>query len=1182
MADIKVVQPQLPVQERKASEELDDEIARRYPEQVKLLLSMLRLSKWGGIATVECDDLELRERLFRYFEKQLRQMNIYLYPVEVTEEDLNLVRVLRNLTDRAGFKDLELLGRYDNIVFFVYGMEKYNEEQQEKFLLWLNLFRDATTLIRQPIVLWATSDFINKMAKEAPDFWAWKGMLFRFESTPSGVVRRVKLPPLRRYLQSIIEDPDFSVWSELYVPLRATPLTGLKATDWREAFLQAFLPKAKERGDEAKDVISLVKQKEQIVILGEPGSGKTTVLKYLTWSLAREAADRWDEDSRRKQLVIPIFVRLHQLRRTRDVEEVIWSQFQSHGVQEIKSKEELRKVLSMAPEVSDIIEDRRLRFMIMLDGLNEMPPENRPVLEEFLYRYKDHYLIITSRFYEEDLLSRYPVVVLNELSDEDIERYATAYLGEHRGQRLAEQIRQDPLLRELSRNPLALYMFTKVATEKESPLPHNKGILFQRFTENLLRRTETEWWMLFGRSKSKVAAEISREALAYLGLTMQREKAEVINRERAYWLIRETTFGMSIRASAQDIFEGLIYSGLIRLSRDRTAVGFMHHAVREYFAAAGLLKRGEPISWYLTTPEDLAHWSGTAVLLFGISSEKSLVYWDVVQDGENYNRLWLAARCLTNILFDNEEMRRLKAEVAQTPKAEGTFQLVWGMACELMGDLAEAAEHLEEALRLDSNLVFAYYELGWIYRQLGERQKAVEALKEAINLAPSFIDAHNQLGITYYEEGEYARALMCFQRALALEPYNPHHYYNIGMVHKVLGEYDRAAEAFSKALNIKPDYEDARVQLEIVQKAMATPALKVLDRVYFLQGLSLEQRLQIAERLTPVEYEAGESIIKQGEEGSTFYIIEEGEAEVYTQDVEGNKITLAILREGDYFGEIALLEDTPLRTASVVARTHVKLLSLNKADFDEVTSRFPSITEQLVQTRNERLQRDIKRALEENARYSPLSQLLASLPERAMELKTEQTLTVLIADIHSSTELAGVLGPRSMLRFLREFYLEMIKAVGRQGAVKQYTGDQVLVIFDDPKAAINSAIAMQQAFQYLADRWKQRYPEIKEMGIGIGISTGPVALDTTRFEHAIAGAPVILAARLSARGKVTGEIFMDEATYNLVKGHFPLHPVPHPLIIKGFDKPIRTYRLTLPFPKDWDEKKALSSATSLT
>jgi len=1158
VVNLKAIQPKLPVQERRESD-LEDEIAQRYPEQVKLLLSMLRLSKWGGIATVECDDLELRERLFRYFEKRLREMNIYLYRVEVTEDDLNLVRVLRNLTDRAGFKDLELLGKYDNIVFFVYGMEKYTEEQQEKFLLWLNLFRDATTLIRQPIVLWGTSDFINKMAKEAPDFWAWKGMLFRFESAPSGAVRWVKLPPLRRYLQSIIESPDFSVWSELYVPLKATPLTGLKGSSWKEAFAQAFLRKPANGGGE--DVLSLLEQSNSTLLMGEPGSGKTTVLKYLTWTLAKRASIQWDEDSRREQIVVPLFIRLHELRRIKDVEELILAQFQAYGIREIKSKDDLRRFLFQAPELADLFEGHRVRFVIMLDGINEMPTEARPILEEFIHRYQNHRLILTSRFYEEGLLSRYNALVLNELGDEDIERYTITYLGEERGRKLAEQIKQDPLLWEMSRNPLALYMFTKVASTGEEPLPRNRGVLFQRFTENLLRRTETEWWMIFGRSKSKVAVEISREALAHLGLTMQREKTEVLNKERAYWLIRETTFGMPLRASAQDILEGLIYSGLIRLSGDREAVEFMHHAVREYFAAVGLLKRGEPISWYLGTPQDLAHWSGTTVLLFGISPHKGIIYRDVIQDGKDYSRLWLTARCLTNILSNEKEMLKLKAEVAHTASEEALFQLVWGMACELIGEFAEAIEHLEEAIALDASLAYAYYELGWVYRQLGQPDKAIDPLKKAVTLAPSFIDAHNQLGVAYYEKEDYALALMSFRRAVALEPGNPHHYYNIGMVYKALRDYRKAAESFGKAVRLKPDYEDARTQLEMVRKALATPTLEVLDRVYFLRDLPLEQRLQIAERLAPVEYKAGDLVIRQGDIGTTFYIIEGGQAEVYTYNGEGQKITLAVLSEGDYFGEIALLEDIPQRTAYVKALTDLKLLRLDKTDFGEVTSRFPSITEQLVQTRNERLERDIKRALEENARLSPLSQILALPTGEEAISRVEQVLTVLIADIHSSTHLAGVLGPRLMLRFLREFYLEMIKAVGKQGTVKQYTGDQVLAIFSSADAAVKAAIAMQQAFNYMAERWQKKRPEIGELGLGIGISTGPVALDTTRFEQAIAGEPVILAARLSARGKTSGEIFVDETTYNLLKGRFPLSPISHPLVIKGFEKPVRTYRL---------------------
>jgi len=1147
-------------------ESFGDPIEKRYPEQIKLLISMVRMSRLGGIATAECDDLELRERLFRYFEKRFREMNIYLYPVEITEEDLNLVRVLRNLTDRSGFKELELMGKYENIVFFVYGLEKLSEEQQEKFLLWLNLFRDATTIIRQPIVLWATSDFVDKMAKEAPDFWTWKGMLFRFESLPTGAIKRAKLPPLKRYLQGILEDPDFSIWNELYVPLRAMPVAEAKIV------FPAFL----RRGPavESQEVISILEKGESAALLGEPGAGKTTVVKRLTWLLARKAWERYDEETRRP-LLVPVFIRLHQLRKFHRVEELVLSQFHTYGLKEIKDLEELDGLLRNDPEALELVERKKVRFLFILDGLNEMPAESKPALDQFLHRYRDHRFIITSRFYDESLAGRFPAFVLQELKEEDIDLYIITYLGEEKGRKFAQVVKSDTVLKELASNPLALYMLTRLSPLGEEPFPRNRGLLFQRFAENLLRRTESEWWTLLGRTRGKVAVEVSWEALAYLGLTMQRERAEALPRERVYWLIRETTFGMNLKASAQEVLEGLLYSGLLRLSRERDTVEFMHHAVREYFAALGLLKRGELISWYLTGPEDIAYWSGVAVCLFGLTPSKAPLYREIVQDGADYNRLWLAALCLSSILYESEELGKLETEVGRNKGDKALFQMVWGMACELAGDFIGAIEHLEEALRLNPDLYYAYYELAWIRRILGQGELAIEALKKTLEIAPTFVDAYNLLGILYYEQGDYAKAIVSFLQATSLEAGNPHHYYNLGLAYKALGEYERAAGAFKRAFSLKPDYEEARVQLELVEKALATSVLPFLKQVYFLRDVPLEKLLLLAERLKPVSFSAGEIIIRQGDIGSTFYLISEGKVEVYIYGPEGRKVILSILGPGSYFGEIALLEETPVRTAWVMAVTPVKGWALEKEDFDEVMATMPSAMEKLVQTRNERLQRDISKVLEEQASHSSLAPIITQ-PKEGLAVEPEQALTILVADIQASTQLATILGPRAALRFLREFYLMMAEAVGTGGMIRQYTGDQILVVFQEPGEALKAASRMQKAFSKLIERWLEKYPELREHKLGIGISTGSVAVDTIWSESIVAGYPVILASRLSARSKPLGEILIDEATAQRVKDKFPLRLMPSPLIIKGFETPIKVYKFA---PEEASVNQGANSAS---
>jgi CRP-like cAMP-binding protein len=93
----------------------------------------------------------------------------------------------------------------------------------------------------------------------------------------------------------------------------------------------------------------------------------------------------------------------------------------------------------------------------------------------------------------------------------------------------------------------------------------------------------------------------------------------------------------------------------------------------------------------------------------------------------------------------------------------------------------------------------------------------------------------------------------------------------------------------------------------------------------------------LAVKLIPRSVEAGETIIREGDAGDLFYIVEDGRCEVW---VDGERVREAW--PGEAFGEIALLRDVP-RTATVTALEDTKLLALERDDFiGAVTGHAPS------------------------------------------------------------------------------------------------------------------------------------------------------------------------------------------------------------------------------------------------
>ena len=116
-------------------------------------------------------------------------------------------------------------------------------------------------------------------------------------------------------------------------------------------------------------------------------------------------------------------------------------------------------------------------------------------------------------------------------------------------------------------------------------------------------------------------------------------------------------------------------------------------------------------------------------------------------------------------------------------------------------------------------------------------------------------------------------------------------------------------------------------RIDATAKAPSADELRILTGVPIftpLPGASLEQ---LAARLVPLRVEAGSVIVREGDEGDRFYIVADGELEVWQDHV-----TIGGLAAGDYFGEIALLRDTS-RTATVIATTDAVLYALDREDF---------------------------------------------------------------------------------------------------------------------------------------------------------------------------------------------------------------------------------------------------------
>jgi CRP/FNR family transcriptional regulator, cyclic AMP receptor protein len=119
---------------------------------------------------------------------------------------------------------------------------------------------------------------------------------------------------------------------------------------------------------------------------------------------------------------------------------------------------------------------------------------------------------------------------------------------------------------------------------------------------------------------------------------------------------------------------------------------------------------------------------------------------------------------------------------------------------------------------------------------------------------------------------------------------------------------------------------------------------ELLAQVPLFSHLSKRQLRRLADSASEQRYMEGASIVREGEEGDSFFVIVEGQARV--TDARGKKINQLV--PGDFFGEISLL-DGGARTATVVSDTPMRMMVLKRNAFRKIVSEDSTVATKLLE-----------------------------------------------------------------------------------------------------------------------------------------------------------------------------------------------------------------------------------------
>jgi uncharacterized membrane protein len=133
-----------------------------------------------------------------------------------------------------------------------------------------------------------------------------------------------------------------------------------------------------------------------------------------------------------------------------------------------------------------------------------------------------------------------------------------------------------------------------------------------------------------------------------------------------------------------------------------------------------------------------------------------------------------------------------------------------------------------------------------------------------------------------------------------------------------------------------------------------SPEAELLAEVPFFQLLNDKERQFLANELDIVRFKSGDMVFSYGDPGDSLFVIRTGEVEVFFKDDTGERIVLETAREGNFFGELSLLDNGP-RTASVIVTRDLEALRVDRSDLDHLLRMHPEAALDLLTAMGKRM-----------------------------------------------------------------------------------------------------------------------------------------------------------------------------------------------------------------------------------
>lgn len=190
----------------------------------------------------------------------------------------------------------------------------------------------------------------------------------------------------------------------------------------------------------------------------------------------------------------------------------------------------------------------------------------------------------------------------------------------------------------------------------------------------------------------------------------------------------------------------------------------------------------------------------------------------------------------------------------------------------------------------------------------------------------------------------------------------------------------------------------------------------MLGNISLFSGLDPSDIEAISRHAITKTYSKNTIILNEGEESDSVYVILSGSVKVFLSDEDGKEIILNTQSAGEYFGELALIDNSP-RSASVMTLEDTRLSMISRRDFESFILKNPEVALQLIRGLTKRL-----RGLTDNVKSLALMDVYGRVARTLLNLAAERDGKMVIEQKLTQRDIANMVGAsREMVsRILRD------------------------------------------------------------------------------------------------------------------------------------------------------------------